>query len=125
MKLEGVELKPPKTKSAALNQAAYITDQIQRRLEKGRKLMETKDQISRKIARLQTQLEQIQTTMSTLDRGTTDWQKALEGLKLQFNLTESEILETKSQLLRKQIAELQRNAGIQDQPAADKVLPEG
>lgn len=125
MKVNGLVLTKPKSKNKALNQAAYCLNQIKVREEKEDKLMKLKSQIEEKLDRLQKQLQQIETTISEVSSGKTGWNQSLEQLKLEWQLTDAEILETRSELLRRQIVDLNKKAGVQDFTAGDSYLPEG
>lgn len=91
----------PKTRAAALRLAAQIST-IQDSEERRRNnLMKLESQHSAKIAKLNAKLEQIREELkSTNSQEATEY---IEKLKLKHSLTEAEILELKSELLRKSI----------------------
>lgn len=125
MKVKGIYLPEVKNQAAARKQAAYCLIQIENRQRRERKLMENQAQIREKIARLQTQLEQLDRTINDLQIGDQDWKNYYQRLMTEHQLIEAEILETRSSLIQKKINELESQVGAQHEPSADSVHPEG
>lgn len=71
--------------------------------------MKNISQTEKKLKRLEETLENYRNQLDTLTGVEENFDKFLEDLTSKFNLTQSEILETKSELLRKRIAGLQRD----------------
>jgi multidrug resistance efflux pump len=91
----------PKTKAAALRLAAQIStiaDSIERRRNN---LMKLEFEHTAKIAKLNAKLENIREELKRIN--SSEATEYIERLKLKHSLTEAEILETKSELLRRSI----------------------
>jgi len=112
MKITTVKFETPKDKGSALKLAAYIQGQLD--TYKGRKanMMKSKSDAEGKIKRLQQTLAALESQITAVNTNESNWQKQLRDLQTQFSLTEAEILETKSELLRKKISSLQKEAGV-------------
>jgi len=112
--IKEISLTDPKSRTAALNQAVYCSSMQDNWKRKENTLMEQKSLASAKILRLQKQLQSYEDQLSEIPKNTENFQQAIEQLKERWNLTNAEILETKSELLRKQISRLeaQKAAGI-------------
>jgi len=97
----------PKSKEAALN--LYVqwssVDEGNRRREEN--LLKQKTQLEKKLQRLQEELEKIKDELNGINHTTN--RSFLEQLQTRWALTEAEILETKSALLRKTITDKQRS----------------
>lgn len=115
MKTRVVKVSEPKDRNSALNLAAYMTQQVEIHLKREENLRMNKSNAEEKLKRLQETIGQIENQIKSVDKTKSDWQSSLEILKTKFSLTESEILEVRSELLRKQITNLQRQAGIEVQ----------
>lgn len=113
MRNQVVQLTVPKTRKAALNQAAYIQNQIKGLEQKEVNFMSQKNQIQDKMERLKSQLQSLEKQISNCNIAKDNWKEELEKLKVAHQLTEAEILETQSALLRLQISKLESEAGIQ------------
>jgi len=91
----------PKSKAAALRLAAQIStiaDSIERRRNN---LMKLEFEHTAKIAKLNAKLENIREELKRIN--SSEATEYIERLKLKHSLTEAEILETKSELLRRSI----------------------
>jgi chromosome segregation ATPase len=104
----------PKTKQAALKQGASILIQIQNLKRKKENLMSNIEKTQEKLERLQKTLQEQQTQLSVFNKETKNWEEAIEDLKMRFQLTQSEILEVQSELLRSQIKNLEKQCGLQE-----------
>lgn len=76
--------------------------------------MNNKKLAKNKISKLEKVLREYDLQIEAIDTSSSNWKKTLEELKLNYSLTEAEILELKSSLLREKIQNLQKQAGIQD-----------
>lgn len=114
MKIREVTFDKPKDRKAALNLSAYIYQQqlIYRRKETN--LMSQISQTEEKLKRLQETLENYKIQISEVNKNSDNWKQELQRLQNDFQITQAEILETHSELLRKQISSLQKNAGVLD-----------
>lgn len=91
----------PKTKAAALRLAAQISTIADSTERRRNNLMKLESEHSAKIAKLKAKLENIREELeSTNSSAATEY---IERLKLKHSLTEAEILETKSEILRRSI----------------------
>lgn len=91
----------PKTKAAALRLAAQVSN-MQESIESRRsRLMKLETEHQQKIAKLTAKLEQIKKEISECSPETAT--QYIESLKLKHSLTDAEILELKSEILRKSI----------------------
>lgn len=113
MKITTIKYDEPKNKESALNLAAYISKQLDNYKTKGENLVKSKNDTAKKLKRLQETLANLESQISKVNTTETNWQNELKRLQTQFSLTEAEILETKSALLRKQLSALQKDAGVQ------------
>lgn len=113
MKVDTIRLRTPKTKAAAINQSVYIFEQLDNLNSKEENLMIQKSQIEEKVKKLQETLTELETQISNIRTYNGNWRSELERLKEQFTLTEAEILEARSELLRQKIANLQAISGAQ------------
>lgn len=107
-----VTVNKPKTKQAALNQAVYILNQLDQHNKRKENILMNKNNTQDKIERLKKVLEELDAQIAKVDTTTANWNQVLEELKLDFNLTESEILTLQSELTRSKIEELRKKAGI-------------
>jgi len=114
MKVTEVKLNEPKSRRAALNQAVYILDQIDVANQRRRNIMNNKKLANDKISKLEKVLREYDSQIEAIDISSSNWKKTLEELKLNYSLTEAEILELKSSLLREKIQNLKLKADIQD-----------
>lgn len=114
MKRNFVQVKRPKSHKAAVNQAIYILDQLDIHSTRRRNIMKNQDLVNEKIRKLTVTLEEYSKQLEAIDTSAADWKETLEELKLDFNLTESEILEARSSLLREKISKLTQKADIQE-----------
>lgn len=114
MKVTEVKLNKPKNKQAALNQAVYILDQIDVYDRRKENIMNNKKLANEKISRLEKVLQEYDSQLETINTNSSNWKKTLEDLKLDYSLTEAEILELKSSLLREKIQNLKLKADIQN-----------
>lgn len=112
MKTVMVTRTEPKTKQAALNYGAYVLQQLEFNQQRKENLMTNIANAEEKIKRLQSTIAEIDNQIQSVDKTRSNWQAELDILKTKFLLTESEILETKSELLRRQITNLQKQAGV-------------
>lgn len=112
MKVNRVTYDEPKSKQAALHLAAYMIQQLDHCKQRKENLAMNKTNAEEKIKRLQETLLEIQNQIEKVDFTQKDWEDRVGLLKTKFSLTESEILETKSELLRQQITNLQKLAGV-------------
>ena len=107
MNLRIKEWNAVKSKDAALNQAVAATGALERSQLKENKIMQTMEDLNRKIESLKEKIQDLQKSKEYLNENSEEIKKRLEFLKGEYNLTEAEILERKSALLRKQISQLQ------------------
>jgi len=114
MRIVEVVLVPPKSREAALNQASYMSHQIDICLKRRENMDSSREAAEAKLLRLEKTLESLNQQLSALARTESNWKEKLEVLKTEYSLTEAEILETKSSLLRKQIRNLESFAGKKD-----------
>lgn len=114
MKVIEVRLNKPKSKQAALNQAVYILDQLDVYSLRKENIMKNKKLANEKISKLEKVLQEYDSQLETIDINSSTWKKTLEDLKLNYSLTEAEILELKSSLLREKIQNLNLKAGIRE-----------
>lgn len=104
----------PKSAKGALKQGASILIQIQNLNRKKENLMSNIEKTQEKLERLQKTLQEQQTQLSVFNKETKNWEEAIEDLKVKFQLTQSEILEVQSELLRSQIKNLEKQCGLQE-----------
>jgi len=104
----------PKTKQAALNLGAYIISQKLIWTRKRENLMKSISNAQQRLKKLEAALADYQRKLSVLDRTKEDWDSQLDLILKKFQLTEAEILETKSQILREQLNSLQTAAGVRN-----------
>lgn len=114
MKVIEVKLNRPRNRRTALNQAIYILDQMSVIKRRKENIMKNKDLANDKIKKLEKVLQEYDLQLETIDINSTNWGKTLEELKLNYSLTEAEILELKSSLLREKLQSLKLKADIQD-----------
>lgn len=114
MKVAIVNPNKPRNKKAALNQAVYILEQIDAYDLRKENIMRNKILANEKISKLEKVLQDYNLQLEAIDTNSTNWKKYLEDLKLEYSLTEAEILELKSSLLREKIQNLKLKADIQD-----------
>lgn len=114
MKTKEVTLSVPKTKRGALGQAAYIFCQIENISQRKENIMKNQEATTKKLLKLEETLENYRQQITELDTNSATWEVELKKLKDQWNLTDAEILELRSQLLREQISEMQKRAGVQE-----------
>lgn len=98
----------PKNRKAALNLAVHVLQLADSTERRRNNIMTLISEHEKKIATLQEKLDKLS---KELDRSSSDPSRAkeyVENLKTQWSLTEAEILEVKSALLRKSIEERQR-----------------
>jgi len=102
MKYKIFELKDdPKTKQAALRLAVHLLSMDENRTSRKENLQMLKIQHQEKIKKLQQKLKDIETELKELPESTIP--SIIDSLKLKWSLTEAEILEVKSSLLRQSI----------------------
>lgn len=111
----------PKSKPAALNQVVCAMLQIENIDTKGAKIMDSLEQAQAKMHRIQETIDQLQKQLTFGNEGKEKMLKRIEELKSAYTLTEAEILEHKSKLLREQISRLQLSAETQTQITEDKI----
>jgi len=95
----------PKTKAAALRLAAQISTLADNKEQRRQNLMKLESEHQAKIAKLQAKLKSIQ---EELKNNSSEAIEYIEKLKIQHSLTDAEILELKSELLRKSIESRQQ-----------------
>lgn len=110
MKVTEIRLNRPRNKQTALNQAVYILEQIDVNDHRKENIMKNKNLANEKIRRLEKVLLEYESQLEAIDTNNSNWKKILEDLKLDYNLTEAEILELKSSLLREKIQNLKLKA---------------
>jgi len=108
----------PKTKQAALNLGAYIINQRTIWSRKRENLMASISNAQVKLKKLEAALAEYQNQLSKVQTLEEDWGSQLDLILKKFQLTEAEILETKSQILREQLESLQSAAGVQEKGPA-------
>lgn len=104
MKMKQVVINEPKSRKAALNLVTQIETQIKNIEEREGNIMRNKSNTEAKIEKLQETLKDYSHQLEVLKGTKGQWQEEIKRLKLQFSLTESEILELRSQLLRSAIS---------------------
>jgi len=119
MKSNIVTYKEPRTRQKALNLAAYMCKQIDNWGKRRENLMSNIEATKKKIAKLEETLSQYFLQLEKIDTSKEDWNKKLKDLQDMHQLLEAEILETKSSLLRQQISELKKQAGVSDAGTKD------
>lgn len=120
MKNNIVSVNKPKTKSAALNQAVYILNQLQQHNKRKENILMNKNNTEQKIQKLKEVLTELDQQISKVDKNLENWESILQELKLDFNLTESEILTLQSELTRSKIEELRKKADILETGEVEK-----
>lgn len=100
----------PSNKEAAMNQAVYALAALERSQEKEAKYVATIDQLTEKIHSIEEKIQELQDSLDSRKENSAEFQKRLKYLQTEWNLTQSEILEHRSALLRKQITQLQLQA---------------
>lgn len=110
MKLEIKKWNDVKSKDSALNQAVAALQALETSQRKESTVMRTMEDLTKKINNLQEKIKELQESKEYLEGNSLKIQERLDFLKREFNLTQAEILERKSELLRKQIAHLQMQA---------------
>lgn len=110
MKVTEVKLNKPRNRRSALNQAVYILEQISVLSHRKENIMKNKELANEKISRLEKVLKEYDSQLEVIDYSNIQWKKILKDLKLDYNLTEAEILELKSSLLREKIQNLKLKA---------------
>jgi len=107
MKYKVFELKDdPKTKQAALRLAVHLLSMDENQTKRKENLQMLKNQHQEKIKKLQQKLTDIETELRELPESTIP--AIIDQLKLKWSLTEAEILEMKSSLLRQSIDSRQK-----------------
>jgi len=96
----------PKTKAAALRLAAQVSTIADSTERRRKNLMKLETEHTAKIAKLQAKLESIKKEIGESNSSTAT--QYIEQLKLKHSLTDAEILELKSELLRKSIESKQQ-----------------
>lgn len=91
----------PKTKVAALNLAAQVSFLLDSSERRRLNLMKLESEHKAKIAKLQEKLEKLIEEIQNIN--SEEPQEYIKQLQLKHSLTESEILETKSEILRRSI----------------------
>lgn len=107
-----VTVNKPKTRQAALNQAIYVLDQLRQHNKRKENILMNKNNTQQKIEKLKLVLQELDTQIEKVDTTVSNWDQVLADLKLDFNLTESEILTLQSELTRSKIEELRKKADI-------------
>lgn len=115
MKVKHVNYEKPKSREKALNLAVHMLQQKDNRNQRRNNLMENRNSAEAKIERLTETLANINSQLETINKMDSDWERRLAELKLDYNLTESEILSLKSELTRKKIAILRRDINMEVQ----------
>lgn len=113
MKTEKFQWTNPKSATAALNQAVHAQMTIDDLKLKGGKIMDSLKQAQEKMERLQKTINQLQEQLQFSNENQEQILKRIEYLKTEFQLSEAQILEHKSKLLREQISRLQLAAETQ------------
>lgn len=112
MKITEVKLNLPKTKEKALNQAAYLLIQGENRKQRRDNIMSNITATELKLKRLEETLKHYKEQIEELNLLDEQFDVKLKELQGAFDLTQAEILETKSALLRNQISNLKKQAGL-------------
>lgn len=113
MKITNVQYNEPKDRASALNLASYMMEQIANSNRKRANIVKNKSDTELKLKKLEEVLETYNNQINTLSGVEENWSKVLNELQEKFSLTQAEILETKSELLRKRIATLRQQAEVQ------------
>jgi chromosome segregation ATPase len=113
MKLQETVVRPPKTRQAALNQAAALLISQENLARRHTNMAQNIQAAKDKILKLQGTIEELEKQSQILVESGTATQAQIAQLKLQHQLNEAEILEAKSELLRSQITNLEKNLGLQ------------
>lgn len=121
MKITSVKFEEPKNKQAALNLCAYIQGQVEAYQKKGANLVTSKTNTEKKILKLQETLAKLEQQISSVSTNEKNWKSKLEFLQTEHSLTAAEILETKSELLRRQISSLQKSASVEEEGEPDLI----
>lgn len=108
MKSKSFQWTQPSNKRAALGQILSCLSTFEQTDRKEKVVMDTIKSSQEKIERLQKHIDSLQETLQSTSVNKENIQKRIDYLKREFALTEAEILEAKSKLLREQIAELNR-----------------
>jgi len=114
MKIKMIKITYPKTRMAALHLGAYIVQQIENCQRKRGNLMSSIEDAKKKIKRLELTLEELDKKINGINSMESNWQEQLKEIQTVHLLTESEILEEKSRLLRAKISSLQKLAGAEE-----------
>jgi len=104
----------PKNRSSALNLAAYMSNQTGVWERKKENLMSNISATKNKMKRLRETLDEYERQLVEINSTQEGWQNRLKELQDLHQLTEAEILETRSALLRSQISALKVQAGVQE-----------
>lgn len=114
MKFKEIRLTAPKSRRAALAQAAYLFEQFENSSIRRENIMKNQNATEEKIRKLQEVIEGYRTQLASVDTTKANWEVELKKLKDAWNLTDAEILELRSRLLREKISEMQRQAGVSE-----------
>jgi chromosome segregation ATPase len=106
--MTGKEISGPKSKQKALNSGASLFAQIESLEQRRVNLMTNISTSENKLVRLEETLVHYKEQLDELSLLSEVSKEALERLMGEYNLTQAEILETKSALLRQQITNLQK-----------------
>lgn len=98
----------PKTRKSALQLAMVLSNYIDNNKTRKENLMISKNQAERKLTRLQKTLEDLEKQIQTAETAESTNQQTLERLMNEWQLTQAEILESKSALLRGQLKALEK-----------------
>lgn len=115
MQVVEMKINKPKTRKAALNQAVFMEKCLDNCFERKENIMRNKEAVTAKIMKLNKTLEEYDKQLVEIDKTAINWHQTLESLKLEHSLTEAEILELKSSLLRTKIEELKLQAEVSEQ----------
>lgn len=108
MKVEEQVRNHPVSRSGALNRIIYLLDQNEKIQAKRSNLMKSKEDTVSKIERLKNSVSDLTEKLSKFENFEKFNDEEINNLKLEFSLTNSEILELQSSLLRQKIIELQK-----------------
>lgn len=114
MEVSEIIINCPRNRSTALNQAAYFYIQADYRERRKENLMSNIKNTQNKLKRLEATLDNYNNQLQELNQLDADFNKKLKELQDQWSLTQAEILETKSSLLRNQIEGLKAKIDIQE-----------
>lgn len=97
----------PKEKKTALNQAAVVLEMIKNSGQKEMNCLQQIEALQKKLEKLQEKIQKLNDSKEFWEQNTEQAKKRLEFLRQEFSLTEAEILEAHSRLLRQRLSSLQ------------------